>query len=102
MIFEPPLPRSTGLPLLRVDERFVEQLAERVAGQVASRMRQRTGPDEGYLNAEAAGRFIGTTRKRIHDLTSMGRLVPDGHDGRTPLYRRDTLDAYVQQDTTRG
>jgi hypothetical protein len=97
MIFDQPPPseraRPAGRPLVRVDERFVEQLAERVAGQVASRLRQRTGPKEGYLNAEAAGRYIGARRKRIHDLTSMGRLVPDGHDGRQaallpPLARR--------------
>lgn len=100
MIFDRSLPRSPGLPLLRIEERFVEQLAECVAGQVASRLRQATRPDVGYLNAEAAGRYIGATRKRIHDLTSMGRLVPDGHDGRTPLYLRETLDAYVQRGTT--
>jgi hypothetical protein len=50
---------------------------------------------EGYLNPEAAGRYICVSRRRIHELTSAGLLTPDGYDGRTPLYRRQTLDEYV-------
>ncbi len=49
----------------------------------------------GYLNPEAAGRYICVPRRRIHELTSAGLLTPDGYDGRTPLYRRQTLDEYV-------
>jgi hypothetical protein len=87
-------PRPAGLPVLRADERFVELLAAMVAEQVAERL-QPEGEDEGYLNAEAAGRYLGVSRRRIHDLTSARLLAPDGHDGRTPLYRRRTLDEYV-------
>jgi hypothetical protein len=32
----------------------------------------------------------------VHDLTSARLLVPDGHDGRRPLYLRRSLDAYVR------
>ena len=88
-------PRPAGLPLLRADERFVEQLAATIADQVALRLQAQAGEDEGYLNPEAAGRHICASRRRIHELTSTGLLVPDGHDGRTPLYRRQTLDRYV-------
>jgi len=86
----------SGLPLLRADDRFVETLAAAVAEQVVDRLHGEEAEDEeGYLNAEAAGRYICVPRRRIHELTSAGLLVPDGRDGRTPLYRRRTLDEYV-------
>jgi hypothetical protein len=87
-------PRPFGLPVLRADERFVDALAKTVAEQVADRIRGAAESD-GYLNPEAAGRYICVSRRRIHELTSAGLLAPDGHDGRTPLYRRRTLDDYV-------
>lgn len=83
-----------GIPVLRADERFVEALAATVAEQVADRLHG-TAEGEGYLNPEAAGRYICVSRRRIHELTSAGLLTPDGYDGRTPLYRRQTLDEYV-------
>jgi hypothetical protein len=86
--------RPGGLPVLRADERFVEALADTVAEQVADRLRG-AAEDEGYLNPEAAARYICVSRRRVHDLTSAGLLAPDGYDGRTPLYRRRTLDDYV-------
>ena len=73
----------------------MEALAETVAEQVAERLRGGAAEDEGYLNPEAAARYICVSRRRIHELTSAGLLAPDGHDGRTPLYRRRTLDDYV-------
>jgi hypothetical protein len=88
-------PRPVGLPVLRADERFVEALAATIAEQVADRLHD-AAEDEGYLNPEAAARYICVPRRRIHELTSAGLLAPDGHDGRTPLYRRRTLDRYVQ------
>jgi hypothetical protein len=87
-------PRTFGLPALRADERFVDALAATVAEQVVDRLRE-AGEGDGFLNPESAGRYICVSRRRIHDLTSAGQLVPDGYDGRTPLYRRRTLDEYV-------
>jgi len=87
-------PRPFGLPMLRADDRFVAVLADTVAEQVAERLRGEVAGDS-YLNPEAAGRYICVPRRRIHELTSAGLLVPDGYDGRTPLYRRRTLDEYV-------
>jgi hypothetical protein len=83
------------MPVLRADERFVEALAATVAEQVVDRLHEEIGEDEGYLNPEAAGRYICVSRRRIHELTSAGLLAPDGYDGRTPLYRRRSLDEYV-------
>jgi hypothetical protein len=85
-----------GLPLLRADDRFVEALAATVAERVVDRLHEEEAEEEeGYLNAEAAGRYLCVPRRRIHELTSAGLLTPDGYDGRTPLYRRRTLDGYV-------
>lgn len=89
-------PRPTGMPVLRADERFVEQLADTLAERIADRLQGQDGDEGGYLTAEAAGRYIGVSRRRIHNLTSAGLLTPDGHDGRTPLYSRSTLDDYVR------
>jgi hypothetical protein len=89
-------PRPTGLPLLRADERFVEELAGLLAERVAEALGGEGRAEEGYLDAAAAGRYLGASRKRIHDLTSGGLLVPDGHDGRRPLYLRRSLDRYVR------
>jgi hypothetical protein len=88
-------PHQGAVPVLRADEQFVEALAATLAEQVADRL-QDEAADDGYLNPEAAGRYICVPRRRIHELTSAGLLIPDGHDGRTPLYRRRTLDRYVR------
>jgi hypothetical protein len=89
-------PPPFGMPVLRADDRFVEALAAIVAEHVVDRLHEEEAEDqEGYLSAEAAGRYMCVPRRRIHELTSAGLLVPDGHDGRTPLYRRRTLDEYV-------
>ncbi len=90
-------PPSVGVPLLRADERFVEALAALVAEQVVDRLHEEASEGLGYLNPEAAGRYICVSRRRVHELTSAGLLTPDGYDGRTPLYRRRTLDAYVMK-----
>jgi hypothetical protein len=51
---------------------------------------------DGFMAPQAAADYLGVSRKRVHDLTSMNALVPDGRDGRTPLFSRATLDAYVR------
>ncbi len=89
--------RPVGMPVLRADGRFVEALAATVAEQVVDRLHEKAGEGEGYLNPEAAGHYICVSRRRIHELTSAGLLAPDGYDGRTPLYRRRTLDEYVRK-----
>lgn len=94
-------PRPAGLPVLRADERFVEALAAALAERVADRLGE-DAEDEGYLNPAAAARYISAPRRRVHELTSTGLLVPDGRDGRTPLYRRRTLDEYVLGARGRG
>ena len=85
-----------GMSVLRADERLVEDLAEAVAGPIAARLRPHSDSAEGFLDASGAARHLCTSRKRIHELTSARILRPDGYDGRRPLYRRASLDRYVE------
>ncbi|HEX4307212.1 MAG TPA: hypothetical protein VHZ54_14345 [Solirubrobacterales bacterium] len=89
-------PRPVGMPALRADERFVEALAEIVATRVAERLETDRRDEEGFLDADGAARHLATTRQRIHELTSVGAIRPDGHDGRRPLFRRGSLDLYIE------
>jgi hypothetical protein len=84
------------MSVLRADERLVEELAEIIARPVAERLRPRTDSAAGFLDASGAARHLCTSRKRIHELTSARVLRPDGYDGRRPLYRRASLDRYVE------
>ena len=82
--------------------RLAEALAPLLAGQLAVGDQPGGIDDGGYIAPEAAARYLGVSRKRIYDLTSMRALVPDGRDGRTPLFTRETLDAYVRDGCGRG
>jgi hypothetical protein len=85
------------MPILRADERFVAALADGIAGRVAELLdRDRRDDEEGFLDADGAARRLSTTRQRIHELTSAGVLRPDGRDGRRPLFKRSSLDLYVE------
>jgi hypothetical protein len=82
--------------MLRADECFIEALAETVGTLVAERLVPLRREREGFLDAEGAARHLCTSRKRVHELTSARVLRPDGRDGRRPLYRRSSLDRYVE------
>ena len=86
-----------------------DQLADLIAVRVVASLREldlphrdgnhrRDNGADGYLAPAAAARYLGIPRKRIYSLRSMGALVPAGHDGRTPLFTRATLDSYVRGD----
>lgn len=77
---------------LATDPGLAEQLADALAPYLPDRGAEPTG----WLTAQRAADYLGVTRKRIHDLTSARSLIPDGRDGRTPLYTRQTLDAYAR------
>ncbi|MEX1142872.1 MAG: hypothetical protein WD399_07605 [Thermoleophilaceae bacterium] len=81
---------------IRIDDEFVDLIASALATRVADRLGEVERGEDRYFDADAAGRYLGIPRKRIHDLTSADALVPDGYDGRKPLYRRSSLDAYVK------
>jgi hypothetical protein len=84
---------SSEMPMLWADESWLETITEVLVARIAGRL----GPvDDGFLDAEGAARYLSTSRQRIHELTSARTLKPDGYDGRRPLYRRASLDRYVE------
>jgi hypothetical protein len=74
----------------------LRRLAEALAQLIVRQLPHAEAAPEGYLAPDAAARYLGVSRKRIYDLTSMRVLVPDGRDGRTPLFLRETLDGYAR------
>ena len=97
---DPPGSGGALLPTLAfaLPDEALEQLAELLARRVQDRLAVERGTDDrvGYLAPAAAAEYLGVSKKRVYDLKSMGALVPDGYDGRTPLFTRGTLDAYVR------
>jgi hypothetical protein len=84
---------KSEISVLRADDPLVEALAEILSARIADLL----GPvDDGFLDAEGAARHLSTSRQRIHELTSARTIKPDGYDGRRPLYRRASLDRYVE------
>ncbi len=75
-----------------------EEDVQRIARAVVELLPPPAVNAEAYLAPEAAAAYLGVSRKRVYDLKSMGAIEPDGYDGRTPLFTRQTLDAYVRSD----
>ena len=67
-------------------ERMVELLDER--GVLASQ------ESEPWIDVDQAAAYIGKKRDRLYDLAAQG-AIPHGRDGRSVLFRRSGLDAYV-------
>ena len=77
---------------------LVEALAERVLELAEQRgLLEERGPVSPWMNAAEAADYLRCGRQRVYDLRSADRLVPDGYDGARPLYRRETLDAYLRE-----
>lgn len=75
-------------------------LVEAVAGRVVELLEQRLAPagaDDPWMDVDQAADYLACKPQRIHDLVSLGRLSYDGRDGRRGLFRRSTLDAYVEE-----
>lgn len=86
------------MPSLTVElpEQLIEEIAQRAARLLRDELQPAPEePEQRYLTPADAAAYLGVRRKRVYDLTSAGVLVPDGRDGRTPLYTRETIDAYV-------
>jgi hypothetical protein len=80
-----------------LDDAGLELLAERLRPWLPEQAPADAG---GWLNPSKAAEYLSLKVRRIYDLKSMGALEPDGYDGRTPLWRRETLDAYVRSQRT--
>jgi hypothetical protein len=83
---------------IEIPEELLGEIATLAAEILASAPADAGGerPD-GYLPPARAAAYLGVSRQRIHQLTSGRALCPDGRDGRTPLYTRQTLDRYVRE-----
>jgi hypothetical protein len=77
---------------LSLSPETVEALADALVPQLRANQPSETG----WLAPQAAAHYLGVSRRRIHDLKHLGKLTPDGSDGRTPLYRQETLDRYAR------
>jgi excisionase family DNA binding protein len=72
---------------------LIEQIAQRAAQLVAERQAASASP---WLNAEQAAEYIAAPVGRIHDLVQLRKLTPR-RDGRRLLFRREDLDAYLEE-----
>jgi hypothetical protein len=84
--------------LAELDDAALDELARLLAPRLAAVQTEQPAP--GYLTARDAAAYLGVKVKRVYDLRSSGALEPDGYDGRTPLWSRATLDAYVRRGLT--
>lgn len=81
---------SLSFPAAVVDAialRVVELLDERAALAVQA--------PEPWIDVDTAAAHIGKPRNRLYDLAAQG-VLPHGRDGRSLLFRRSDLDAYLQ------
>jgi excisionase family DNA binding protein len=75
---------------------LVDLIAERVAEILAAKNGDgRPEPTKRWLTIDEAADYIGSTRKRIYDLRSAGRLSRTG-DGSRVLVSRQELDDLIE------
>jgi excisionase family DNA binding protein len=78
-----------------IPDALVDLIAERVAAILAAKNGDaRPEPSKRWLTIDEAADYIGSTRKRIYDLRSAGRLSRTG-DGSRVLVNRQELDDLV-------
>jgi excisionase family DNA binding protein len=82
------------LPFATVDERALDELAQRVAALVIAGLDQ--AGRSPWMNADEAAEHLRCPVSRIRKLTMTGEL-PAHRDRRRVLYSREDLDAYVRQ-----
>jgi excisionase family DNA binding protein len=75
---------------LELPPELIEQIAQRAADLFA----EQNGRVPAYLTPAEAADYLRTSRQRIYDLTSQGRLKVC-KDGSRNLYRREALDDYL-------
>jgi excisionase family DNA binding protein len=81
-----------------LDDEVVDGLVATISERVLEELSRRQ-PDTCnglYMNTEQAARYLACSHQRIYDLVSAGRLSAF-KEGTRSLYRRDDLDALVQE-----
>jgi|1186.fasta_scaffold99020_2 excisionase family DNA binding protein len=81
---------------------LVDEIVQRVADELERRQTsgQRHVPSTGtrWLTVDQAAAYIGSSRQRVYDLRSAGKLSRHG-DGRRALIDRNELDRLIQEGT---
>jgi excisionase family DNA binding protein len=75
------------------------ELVDALAGRVVELLAERGAlgapvTAEGWIGVDEAAAYIGKPRSRLYDLAERGALR-HGRDGRSLLFRRSDLDAYL-------
>jgi excisionase family DNA binding protein len=83
----------TGLALFFPDE-LVTAIAEKVVELLDERAALAGQEPEPWIDAEQAAAFLGKPKSRLYDLAAED-AIPHGRDGRSVLFRRSDLDAYL-------
>ena len=76
---------------IALSDEDVERIAQRVASLAAG-----SSPSDPWLSIDEAAEHLRAKPQRLYDLVSTGRLTP-AKDGRRLLFRRSTLDAYLER-----
>jgi excisionase family DNA binding protein len=79
---------------LELPDELVERIPQRAAELLAER--QQAGASR-WLNTEQAAEYIAAPVSRVHDLVQLRKLTPR-RDGRRLLFRREDLDAYLENE----
>lgn len=83
--------------LADLDEEALGRLAERLASHMPCSSGDTLAGEDRWMPPSQAAGYLGVSRRRVYDLKSMRAIAPDGYDGRTPLFRRSTLDRYASK-----
>jgi hypothetical protein len=86
---------TNGALTLTVDDRLIDQVAERAAELLARRQGDTAAREDGWLRgADKIAAYIDAPRSRVYGLVSAGR-IPVHHDGSALVARRSELDAWL-------
>lgn len=81
---------------LDIPDELVERIARRAADIVAEREQKAPSAPQ-WLDTAGAAEHLACSKGRIHDLVQLRKLRPR-RDGRRLLFKREELDAYVEND----
>lgn len=77
-----------------LDDRALDELAERLAPRIASRLSAADASDEWLRGADEIAGYLGCPKSRVYALSSSKR-IPIERDGSSLLAKRADLDAWI-------
>lgn len=72
----------------------VDAIALRVVEMLEARAAMAAREPEPWISVDAAAAYLGKPKSRLYDLAAQD-AIPHGRDGRSVLFRRSDLDAYL-------